>query len=157
MDLVVGQEDAAVSDYVMRDVGAVVNGAVVADVAGDDPRAGEAHGGSQVVVLEHGPLEPADAHEARELAVLHELGHEGVRHPEEIPIAAAIGVLDEGLDLVGTEAAIGARLAAEALDRIGGLDVADAILVLAWLEELGRHEAHAVFLFAEHLDIVHIG
>ena len=104
------------------------------------------------VVLEHDPFEPAQAHEAGEFAVLDELRSEGIADAHEVPVSAAVAVLDQGLDLVGAQSAIGRRTAPEQLDE---LDVADAILVLAGGEKGVRHEAQTVAFFRKDSYIVH--
>jgi hypothetical protein len=104
------------------------------------------------VVLEHDPLELAQAHESGELAVLDEFRGEGIRDAHEVPVAATIAVLDEGLDLVRTQSAEGRGAAPELLDE---LDISDAVLVLAGSEKGLRYEAQTVAFFRQDSYIVH--
>ena len=80
------EQDAAVTDDVVGHVMHIVDGHIVADVAGDDAAVGDAHGHTQVVVLQDFTCHAADAHHAKEVVVAHHGGVEDVGHPDVIPV-----------------------------------------------------------------------
>ena len=92
---------------IMREVGRIVDGAVVADVAGDDPRVDDAGGRHEVRDARADRVRSAPRRtRPANSQLLDELRSEGLRDAKEVPIAAAIAVFDQGGDLVGGEAAV---------------------------------------------------
>ena len=145
-------EEAAVPDDIMGYVGAVVDREVVAYVAGDDMGIRDAGGHEDVVMLDDVAVEPAEPHEARELAILDQLGDEGIRYAEELPSPRSRCVLHQGLDLMGLQAPVRGGLP---LEHRAQLKVSDAVFVLAGAQGRGRDEAEPVGPFLDYLDIVH--
>ena len=124
------EEDAAVADDVVRQVVDVVQGAVVADVAGVDGGVRDADGHAQVVELQAVLAHAPDADRTVETVVLDALRTEFVGHPDGVPAGGGVVVLDEALDLV-------ARQVTPAAARFAHLLVADIIFILPFGNEFG--------------------
>ena len=123
------EKHAAVPDNVVGEVVDVVDGAVVADVAGVDRRIGDADRQAQVVELEAVLGHAPDADRAVEFVVLDALRAEFVRHPDGVPAGRRVVVLDQALDLVAGQVTPAAA-------RFVDLLVAKIILVFAFREVL---------------------
>ena len=102
-DLLNVEEDAAVADDAVGHIVDVVDGHVVADVAGDDAAVGDADRHAQVVVLEHVSGDASDAHHPEEVVVAHHRGVELVGDPDVVPVGGGVVVEDEAFDFVGAE------------------------------------------------------
>jgi hypothetical protein len=57
----------------------------------------------QLMVLQHDPLQAANAHQAGELTVLDEFRGERVGDEDLVPVLAGVGVLDQDFDFVRAE------------------------------------------------------
>jgi hypothetical protein len=148
VDLLVGQENAGIAYDVVRQVGAVVHGASVPDIAGYDPRSCDARGGAQVVVLQDPPLDGTHADKPGELVVADQVRIEGVADADEGPVGAGIPLSDQRFRLFGAEGAIGCRIFFE-------LRVADVVFVGPRGQEPIGDESESVFRVVSDGDVVH--
>ena len=124
------EEHAAVADDIVGEIMDVVDGAVVADVAGVDRGVGDADRQAQVVELEAVLGHAPDADRAVELVVLDPVRAEFVRDQDGVPAGGRVVVHDQGLDLVAGEVPPAAA-------RLAHLLVADIILILPFGNEFG--------------------
>ena len=129
-----------------------MDGAVVADVAGHDPRVGDAGGSDEVVMLDRQPPYGAQANKAGELAIADDLRSEWLGYANEAPVRASVAVFDEDGKFRPREAPIGGRRAAQS--RLE-LRVAYQVFVLARLEKVVRDETRSIGFRFEDTDIVH--
>lgn len=139
MDFGVVDQNAAIADYIVGDIGAVVYDAVVPYVAGDNLGVRNAGEEVEVMVFQRYLLETTDSHETRKKSVMYKFGREGVGDEDEGPVAASIVVSDEGFQFEGFEASVSIQILARSFE----LFVADPIFILSRKEIMGGDEACA--------------
>ena len=97
------EKDAAVADNVVGHVVDVVDGHIVADVAGDDTAVGDTYGHPEIMELQNLVAYTTDTHHPEETVVANHAGVEIVSHPDVVPVGGRVAVEHQPLDLVRTQ------------------------------------------------------
>ena len=86
---------AAVSYDVMRYIGTVLNGRVIANIAGNDGAVSDAGGNAEIVLLKQDMMQRPYAHKTEKGRVADERRIEGTSYKERIPVGTGIIVFDK--------------------------------------------------------------
>jgi len=84
--------DHFVADDIMRQVIAVVDNHIIAQVSADDGAVVQPHRPAQVVKFQVERLQLADANQSIEFTVLHQFGRKSVRNKDLVPVVRGIAV-----------------------------------------------------------------
>ena len=97
------EEDALVTNDVIGHVMHIMDGRVVADVAGYDAAVGDAYRNSKIVVLKYFVSHFSDSAHPEEMVVADHVGVECVGNPDFVPIGCCIAVFHQPFNLIGMQ------------------------------------------------------